>query len=71
MVAHSSALERREDRLLATFERFERRVEHLEGALGRLEGATAQVPAVVATLTDVLDGLVERRASRTRRSIFT
>jgi len=64
MVAHSPAPESREDRLLATLERLERRVEHMEGALGRLEGATAQVPVVVATLTDILDGLVERLAAR-------
>lgn len=64
MVAYSSPPESREDRLLATLERLERRVEHMEGALGRLEGATGQVPAVVATFTDVLDGLVERLAAR-------
>jgi len=64
MVAHSPPPESREDRLIATLERLERRVEHMERALGRLEGAAAQVPAVVATLADVLDGLVARLAVR-------
>jgi len=47
MVAQSCPPDSREDRLLATLERLERRVEHMEGALRRLEGATAQVPAVI------------------------
>ena len=64
MVAHSSPPDSREDRLLATLERLERRVEHMEDALGQLEGATARMPAVVATLADVFDGLVERLAAR-------
>jgi len=64
MVAHSSPPQSHEDRLLATLERLERRVEYMEGALRRLEGATAQVPAVVATVADALDGLVERLAAR-------
>lgn len=63
MAAHSVP-ETREDRLLATIERLERRIEHMDGALRRLEGATTQLPAVVATLADVLDGLIDRLAAR-------
>jgi hypothetical protein len=64
MVAQASALDPREDRLLETLQRLERRVEHLDDAIRRLEGATAQVPAVVATVTDIVDGLIERLAAR-------
>jgi hypothetical protein len=64
MVAQASAPDPREDRLLETLQRLERRVEHLDDAIRRLEGATAQVPAVIATVTDIVDGLVERLAAR-------
>jgi len=53
-----------EDRLLAVIERLDRRVAHMEAALARLEGTTAQIPAVVATTVDVIDGLVARLATR-------
>lgn len=64
MVAQASAPDPRDDRLLETLQRLERRVEHLDDAIRRLEGATAQVPAVVATVTDIVDGVVERLAAR-------
>lgn len=54
----------REDRLIATIERLERRIQTIESSMRRLESATAQVPAVVATVTDIVDGLVERLAAR-------
>lgn len=53
-----------DERLLATLERLERRIEHIEAAIQRLEGTAAQVPAAVATVTDIVDGLVERLAAR-------
>ena len=61
MAAHAVPAQT-EDRLIATLERLERRVEHIEAAIGRLEGATAQVPVVVATLTDIVDGVIARLA---------
>lgn len=64
MVAQAAAVDSRDDRLLATLERLERRIDHLEGAIRRLEDATAQVPAVVATIADTFDGIVERLAAR-------
>lgn len=64
MVAQALAPDAREDRLLETLQRLERRVEHLGDAVRRLEGATAQIPAVVATVTDIVDGVVERLAAR-------
>lgn len=64
MVAQASAPDPREDRLLETLQRLERRVEHLDDAVRRLEGATAQIPAVVATVTDIVDGLIERLGAR-------
>lgn len=53
-----------EARTLEALERLERRLGHIEAAVARLEGATAQIPAVVATTVDVIDGLVERLAAR-------
>jgi hypothetical protein len=64
MVTQATPPEDREDRVLETLQRLERRVEHLDGAIRRLEGTTAQVPAVVATVTDIVDGVVERLAAR-------
>jgi hypothetical protein len=64
MVAQAAAPDPREDRLLETLQRLERRVEHLDDAVRRLEGATAQIPAVVATVTDIVDGLIARLAAR-------
>ncbi len=54
----------REDRLLATIERMERRIEHMDETIHRLEGAAAGVPAVVATVTDIVDGVIARLAER-------
>lgn len=53
----------REDRLLETIERLERRIEHMDEAVRRLEGATKQVPVVVATVTDIVDGVIARLAA--------
>lgn len=53
-----------ESRTLEALERLERRLGHIEAAVSRLEGATAQIPAVVATTVDALDGLVARLAAR-------
>jgi hypothetical protein len=53
-----------EDRLLAAIDRLDRRVAHMEAALSRLEGATAQIPPIVAIAVDVVDGVVERLAAR-------
>lgn len=64
MATQAPAPDPREDRLLETLQRLERRVEHLDDAIRRLEGTTAQVPAVVATITDIVDGVVERLAAR-------
>ncbi|MGN6106192.1 MAG: DUF1641 domain-containing protein [Kofleriaceae bacterium] len=64
MVAQSTPQASREDRLIATIERLERRIEAMEGTLRSLETATAQVPAVVATVTDIADGVVERLRAR-------
>ncbi len=64
MAAPAAAVDRHEDRLLATLERLERRIDELQGAVRRLEGATAQVPAVVATATDIFDGVVARLEAR-------
>ena len=64
MVAQAAPADPHEDRLLETLQRLERRVEHLDDAIRRLEGATAQIPAVVATVTDIVDGLIERLAAR-------
>lgn len=64
MVAQLAAAPSREDRLLATIERLERRLEHMEQSIARLEGASAQVPAVVATVTDIADGVIERLRER-------
>lgn len=54
----------REDRLLATIERMERRIEHMDDAVRRLEGAAAQVPIAVATVTDIVDSVIARLAER-------
>jgi hypothetical protein len=53
----------REDRLLETIERLERRIEHMDEAVRRLEGAAGQVPVVVATVTDIVDGVIARLAA--------
>lgn len=53
----------REDRLLDTIERLERRIEHMDEAVRRLEGAAGQVPVVVATVTDIVDGVIARLAA--------
>lgn len=53
-----------DDRLLAVIERLDRRVAQLEAALSGLERGTAQIPAIVATTVDVLDGVVARLAAR-------
>lgn len=54
----------REDRLLATIERLERRLEHMDAAVRRLEGAAANVPVMVATVTDIVDSVIARLAER-------
>jgi hypothetical protein len=64
MVAQSVAQVGREDRLIATIERLERRIEAMEGTIRKLDSATAQVPAIAAMVTDIADGLVERLAAR-------
>lgn len=50
--------------MLATIERLERRIEHMDAAVRRLEGAAAGVPTVVATVTDIVDGVIARLAER-------
>lgn len=64
MVAHVAPGDPRADRVLETLERLERRVAQLGDAVHRLEAATAQVPAMVATVTDIVDGVVARLAAR-------
>jgi uncharacterized protein YjgD (DUF1641 family) len=64
VVTQAAPADAREDRLLDTLQRLERRIEHLDEAVRRLEGATAQVPAVVATVTDIVDGVIDRLAAR-------
>lgn len=54
----------REDRLLATIERLEQRLEHMDETVRRLERAAANVPTAVATVTDIVDSLIARLAER-------
>ncbi len=44
--------------------RIERRMDRMEAMLAKLDGATGQVPAVVATVTDIVDGLIDRLGER-------
>lgn len=53
-----------EPQLADTLARIERRMDHMEAALTRLDRATAQVPAVVATITDIFDSLIVRLGER-------
>lgn len=64
MVAQATIQGTREDRLIATIERLESRIEAMEGTIRRLETVAGQAPAVVATVTDIVDGLVARLGAR-------